>query len=258
MQYTPTQVILDNMQRGIALKSKYSTRTSTASVVSQEKIQKAKQIVNSDFDLDSVKTMYYELVKLEKNLDFNKRLHDNGPTEEVIKFYAFGGSAGLAWSRMILKQNGILKSYTEDIKPEDTTKQEDSVLSKSTVIKALNEEKRQATFLVLEPQYPDGMTTDLHGDWYDEETVAKSCHNFNMHCQKANLFHMVNTEAFSFIESYVLPVDGVIGEKMIRKGSWLATIQVSESPEGDFVWNGIKDGTFNGLSVQCLARVEDM
>lgn len=258
MKYTPTEVIKDNMQRGIALKSKYNTRTSTASVVSQEKIQKAKQIVSSDFDIEAVKTMYYELVKLEKNLDFNKKLHDGGPTEEVIKFYAFGGSAGLAWSRMILKQENILKSYKEDIKPEDTTKLDRSSLSKSTVIKALNEEKRQATFLVLEPQYPDGMTTDLHGDWYDAETVAKSCHNFNMHCQKANLFHMVNTQAFSFIESYILPVEGVIGDKMIQKGSWLATIQVDETPEGDFIWSGIKDGSFNGLSIQCLARVEDM
>ena len=35
-----------------------------------------------------------------------------------------------------------------------------------SVAKSLNEEKRRATFVVLEPQDDDGTTTDLHGDWY--------------------------------------------------------------------------------------------
>ncbi len=42
------------------------------------------------------------------------------------------------------------------------------------VVKSVNTEKRLATFVVLEPQDDDGMTTDLHGDYYDEDTVV-SC-----------------------------------------------------------------------------------
>jgi hypothetical protein len=35
--------------------------------------------------------------------------------------------------------------------------------------KSANDEKRLATFVVLEPQSDDLTTTDLHEDWYDAD-----------------------------------------------------------------------------------------
>ena len=127
-----------------------------------------------------------------------------------------------------------------------------------SVAKSLNEEKRRATFVVLEPQPEDGTTTDLHGDWYSEEDVAEACYSFNKHCRKANLLHMIDTNGIEFIESYVLPGESTIGETKVKKGSWVATIEIEDETQHDWIWEGIKDGTFDGLSVQCDAYEQPM
>ena len=127
-----------------------------------------------------------------------------------------------------------------------------------SVAKSLSIEKRRATFVVLEPQDEDGMTTDLHGDWYSEEEVAEACYSFNKFCRKANLLHLIDTNGFQFIESYILPTKATIGETEVKKGSWLQTIEVENEKQYDWIWDGIKDGTFNGLSVQCAAYEEPM
>lgn len=126
------------------------------------------------------------------------------------------------------------------------------------IIKATNEEKRLATFLVLEPQDKDGTTNDLHEHWYDADLVEKSCHNFNKYSMKANLLHLMPTAAFEFVESYIQKSDMVLGDKFIKKGSWLATIYVDESPLGQKIWDGIKSGHYNGLSIQAMGRLENM
>lgn len=122
------------------------------------------------------------------------------------------------------------------------------------VIKSLNSEKRLATFVVLEPQDDPEMTSDLHADWYDADAVEEACHNFNTQCRKANLLHMLDTDSYEFVESYILPVEAEINGKVIKAGSWLAVVKAKE----DWIWQGIKDGTFNGLSIQCNAVYEDI
>jgi len=136
----------------------------------------------------------------------------------------------------------------------------DNKKNKNTIpiAKALNEEKRTATFLVLEPQDADGSTSDLHLDWYDEETIEEGCRNFNKYCMKANLLHLVQTNGFSFVESYIAPVEFLLGDRTIKKGSWLATIQVEDTPEYEWIWQDIKSGNFNGLSIQAMGSVEDI
>lgn len=126
------------------------------------------------------------------------------------------------------------------------------------IVKSLNEEKRLATFLVLEPQDEDLTTSDLHGDWYDADTVESACHDFNRFCRKANLFHLVDTTTFEFVESYITETEMNLGETFIKKGSWLAKIHVNDSESGNLVWESIKSGEFNGLSVQCEGFVSDI
>ena len=121
------------------------------------------------------------------------------------------------------------------------------------IIKQANEELKQATFLVLSPD-----EVDLHGDVYDANEVRKACHNFNTYCRKANLLHLFDTDTFSVVESYIAPVGMQMGDTIIKAGSWLAVIQVSESEDGVALWEGIKSGDFNGLSVQCTANTEDV
>lgn len=131
---------------------------------------------------------------------------------------------------------------------------------KKLITKSLNDEKRLATFVVLEPQEDDGMTTDLHGDYYDEETILDACLEFskNIHLRKGKLLHMVETEGYSFVESYIAPAEMSIGDVTIKKGTWLQTIQVAFEDKFDWIWEGIIDGTFNGLSVECMGTTEDI
>ena len=56
------------------------------------------------------------------------------------------------------------------------------------VVKSVNEELKQATFVVMVPD-----EVDLHGDIIAEDEVRKACHNFNKHCNQANLFHITKT-----------------------------------------------------------------
>ena len=129
---------------------------------------------------------------------------------------------------------------------------EDNKLQGTLLRKSLDNEKRLAMFIVLEPQEDDGLTTDLHGDTYTAEEVEKACHSFNLFCRKANLLHEFETDSYSFVESYVLPVEAEIEGTLIKKGTWIAVVKA----EDDFIWDGIKDGTFNGLSIQCSAEYE--
>lgn len=126
------------------------------------------------------------------------------------------------------------------------------------IAKSVNEDKRLATFLVLEPQNDDFTTSDLHGDWYDADTVEDACHGFNRFCRKANLFHLVDTTSFEFVESYITKSAMTLGDAEIKEGSWLATIYVNETDSGNLVWESIKKGEFNGLSVQCEGFVSEI
>ena len=118
-----------------------------------------------------------------------------------------------------------------------------------SVTKAVDEELKQATFLVLSPN-----EVDLHGDIYDEAEVRKGCHNFQVHCRKANLFHASETNLASIVESYIAPVEFYLGDTYVSKGSWLQVWQV----EDDEVWNLIKSGDINGVSIGCSANYEEL
>jgi len=115
------------------------------------------------------------------------------------------------------------------------------------ITKATNEELMQATFVVMSPD-----EVDLHGDTVTEDEIRKACHNFNKFCMKANLFHLVETDTFEFVESYIAPTDFILGDRFVKKGTWLCTIQCLDPK----LWQLIKSGDINGVSIAALAKVE--
>ena len=118
------------------------------------------------------------------------------------------------------------------------------------VTKALDEEERMALFVVLEPE-----VEDLHGDIYSEKEVEKACIQYNQHCRKANLYHRVMTEDFSIVQSFVTPVSFTTDTGVqITKGTWLAWCKF----DNEELWEEVKKGTFNGLSVGCRATTEEL
>lgn len=248
--FTPTTAVLNNMQRGIALKNKYNNRTSTSYKTTVDQVQKAEKIIEDGFTLEHIKEMYNKLTVLEKSVDFRRRLEDKGPTEDIIKYYAYGGSSGLAWVRTVLKDQEILKSHKKVITSEELNKDgDDQVYGKIQVAKAVNEELKQATFIVMVPD-----EVDAHGDTTSVDEVRKACHNFNKYSMQANLFHLAKTDTFEFAESFIAPVDMAIGDKLVSKGTWLCTVQCLD----DGLWELIKSGEVCGVSIGALASVEQI
>jgi len=249
MEYKLTEASQNNSSRGLALAKKYSRE------LPESIIKKAKGL-SKELSLDEVKELYKELTKLEKSYKPKTRLEDSGPDENTLAYLSLGGTSALANTRLILRQENILKSYTQEITEQELNSEDDVPKLNAKIVKSVDEEKRLATFLVLEPQDDDYTTNDLHADWYDAETVEQSCHNFNRYCRKANLLHLMDTSAYEFVESYITKSDMVLNGQYIKKGSWLATIYADESALGEEIWQGIKSGYFNGLSIQCMGTVE--
>lgn len=251
-----TSAVKNNSARGTALLEK------AKSLAHKDKLDSIKGLTDilksESLSLDQVKELYAFLNKAQSKYNPNRRLQGNNLDADSAAFLAAGGSSGLAWSKLVLKEAGVLKSLTKDIQEAETEVEEDLNGITLPVAKSVNDEKRLATFLVLEPQDDDYTTNDAHADWYDADMVEKSCYNFNRHCMRANLFHMMPTTAFEFIESYVTKSDSVLGGRFIKKGSWLATIYVDTSPMGEEIWQGIKSGEFNGLSIQAMGSVESI
>lgn len=118
------------------------------------------------------------------------------------------------------------------------------------VTKSLDEEEKMALFVVLEPE-----VEDLHGDIYSEKEVEKACISYNQHCRKANLYHRIETEDFSIVQSFVTPV-GFTDDtgREIKKGTWLAWTKF----ENDNLWGQVKSGEFQGLSIGCKATFQEL
>ena len=117
------------------------------------------------------------------------------------------------------------------------------------VIKALNEELMQVTYVAMLPD-----STDLAGDFTSAEEVRKAKESFNKSEQRANLFHMSMTDTFAVIESYLAPADMILNNQAVLKGTWLMTLQINDSD----LWELVKSGDINGISVGAEATVETL
>lgn len=240
-KYKPSEAMVKNQSRGRALKKRKTARSYTSAY------EMTAKSFEEELSLDDVKNVYRFLVKSQEQIDKYNVDHDGTPTEAYLDWLDAGANAGLAWTRKILKSEQILKSYTQDISEEEINREEEDNWDNVTVVKATNEELMQGTFLVLSPE-----EVDLHGDIYSAEEIRKACHNFNAYCMKANLLHLVETTTFSIVESYISPVDMILGDTVIKAGSWLAVLQFWD----DEIWEDVKKGSFTGVSVGCKAQVE--
>lgn len=119
--------------------------------------------------------------------------------------------------------------------------------------KSTNEVERKALFVVLAPD-----EVDAHGDTYSAKEIEKGMQNFNRHCMKANLFHMVETQEAEIVQSYTTPVDMYIGERFIKKGTWLQEFYFPETEVGEQLWQSVLNEEITGVSVGCTAMTEDI
>lgn len=249
--FAPTDAMRNNAKRGLALREKYNRGGLDASQAKAEGVgsgvARARDIINGNLSLDTVKRMYAFFSRHEKNYNPKKKMPDGGPTAGTIAWLLWGGSAGLAFARRVLKQEEILKSYIKEITDEEVNAEDQLPGVKLPITKAVNEELKQVTYVAMIPDH-----TDLHGDYTSEEEVRKAKESFNKSMMRANLFHMTMTDTFSVIESYLAPCDMILNSQFVKKSTWLMTLQV----HNDDVWQMIKDDEITGISIGALASVE--
>ena len=122
------------------------------------------------------------------------------------------------------------------------------------VTKALDEEDRKALFVVLEPD-----VVDLHGDTYTAVEVEKACDNYNEHCRVANIFHQIETQEATVVQSFISPADFTTDTGVeIKKGTWLQWWHFPETEVGEALWQGVKSGEINGVSIGAMATAEEL
>lgn len=172
--------------------------------------------------------------------------------EESDKFSAKYWSNKWLWPKGKLKGKGT-KPFAELKKASESMPD----TSLTPVIKALQEEQRISVEVVYVPNTPDA-----HGQYMSAETIHKACDNFNENLKKGNIiankYHSKDeqglykaTNDFSILSSYIIPVDCVVGDTPIVKGTWLAELKW----ESDSAWEARKNNVFHSTSIGALGKV---
>jgi hypothetical protein len=112
------------------------------------------------------------------------------------------------------------------------------------------EDKRIIEGVVLTPD-----TVDAHGDIIKSEVIEETSADF---LSKYNSFtklgvqHSVFDKKFQLRQSYIAKTDMDLGNRKIKKGSWVIEVKVLD----DDIWDKIKKGEITGFSIggRAIAR----
>lgn len=100
--------------------------------------------------------------------------------------------------------------------------------------------------IVLEPE-----TIDAQDDIYSADEIRKAAHLFLEEYGGVGLMHQVSVaDRVKIVESYLAPVDFMIGDVPVKKGTWLLGLHVLD----DALWADVKAGRLTGLSIGGSAR----
>lgn len=97
------------------------------------------------------------------------------------------------------------------------------------------------TGVVYEP-----MTEDTQGNYMTEDEIAKAAHWFMKNQGSVDLQHCFEkAEGAEVVESFVAKSDMEIDGETIKKGTWLMTVEITDSD----VWDSIEKGDITGFSM---------
>lgn len=103
--------------------------------------------------------------------------------------------------------------------------------------------EQTVTGVVLQPEI-----TDAQGDIISEDVIKNAAHDFlSKFNKKTELGYMHESfdKNFELYESWVSPIEFVLKNKIIKKGSWLITVKVNDAD----IWEMIEDGEITGFSI---------
>lgn len=112
-----------------------------------------------------------------------------------------------------------------------------------------DEENHYVTGIVYEP-----MEEDSHGNYMTAEEITKTAYWFAKNGDKVDLQHsFVSLENASVVETWVAKADFEIGDEVIKEGTWLMTVEVSD----ESVWEAIQKGEITGFSMGGLGNYSE-
>lgn len=168
-----------------------------------------------------------------------------------------GGSKAWAWARPVDQQpeseglRAALKGQPgAPVGKADTADAADAAVPKALVARIIKakDELQIVTGLVLVPD-----VVDSQGDVISADAIAKAAHDFVQRYgtdTKIGLQHKDFSKDLRLVESYIAPVDMVLGDEKIPAGSWLMSVKVLDAK----VWQGVKNGQIRGFSIGGTAQ----
>jgi len=112
-----------------------------------------------------------------------------------------------------------------------------------------NQDEQTITGVVLQPEI-----VDAQGDIIASDVIRKAAHRFLADYNKQTklgLMHKDFKPKFELYESYIVPMEMVIGTKVVKAGSWVIVVHVLDKN----VWKQVKDGKLTGFSIGGKAKV---
>jgi len=120
------------------------------------------------------------------------------------------------------------------------------VVEKQLVVFKQDEEKREVTGIVLQPD-----VVDAQGDIISAEEIEQAAHDWLMNSRVIGDSHRKEAQA-QVVESWIAPSSLEIDGQDIPKGAWLMTVKVLD----DRMWEAVKSGDYGGFSIGGSANRE--
>lgn len=148
-------------------------------------------------------------------------------------------------------ESPITNAETEKPAIAETEKAVTAIKAYVKLIKLVKEEQK-VTGVVLEPDVFDAQKTIITA-----EVIRKAAHGFlagfNI-TTKLGVQHEDFKKPFELCESYIAPIDFVLGDKTIKKGSWVVILKVLSKK----IWEAIKNGKITGFSIGGKAKIKKL
>lgn len=116
------------------------------------------------------------------------------------------------------------------------------------IVKA-DKDSHFVTGIVYEP-----MAEDAHGNYMTEEEIQKAAYWYAKNGNKVDLQHTFEKcEGADVVESWIAKSDCKIGDTEIKKGTWLMTMEITDTD----VWDSIEKGEITGFSMGGVGKYSD-
>lgn len=132
---------------------------------------------------------------------------------------------------------------TESIEKSESSIDEAAYKNNYVPLLKANKDEKTITGVVLVPDTPDA-----HNDTFPKAVIRKAAHDFMVAYNKTvkmGVQHKKFNKPFVILESYIAPINFVLGTKTIAEGSWVIVVKVLD----DKIWKKVKKGEITGFSI---------